>query len=49
MKKKDNTLQMCIDYWKINKVTVKNSYPLSRIEDLFDQLKGVGVFSKIDL
>ena len=49
MKKKDDTLQMCIDYWKINEVTVKNSYPLSRIEDLFDQLKGVGVFSKIDL
>ena len=49
MKKKDDTLHMCIDYWKINQVTVKNSYPLSRIEDLFDQLKGVGVFSKIDL
>ena len=49
MKKKDDTLQMCIDYWKINKVTVKNSYPLPRIEDLFYQLKGVGVFSKIDL
>ena len=35
MKKKDDTLQMCIDYRKINKVTVKNKYPLSRIEDLF--------------
>ena len=49
MKKKDGTLWMCIDYQKINKVTVKNKYPLTRIEDLFDQLKGAGVFSKIDL
>ena len=49
MKKKDSTLRMCIDYRKINKVTVKKKKPLSRIEDLFDQLKGVGVFSKIDL
>ena len=40
---------MCIDYRKINKVTVKNKYPLPRIEDLFDHLKGVGVFSKIDM
>ena len=40
---------MCIDYWKINKVPVKNKYPLPRIEDLFDQLKGAGVFSKIDM
>ena len=49
MKKKDDTLRMCIDYHQINKVTVKNKYPLPRIEDLFDQLKGAGVFSKIDL
>ena len=49
MKKKDGTLRMCIDYRQINKVTVKNKYPLSRIEDLFDQLKGAGVFLKIDL
>ena len=49
MKKKDDTLQMCIDYRKINKVTMKNKYPLPRIEDLLNQLKGVGVFSKIDL
>ena len=49
MKKKDGTLRMCIDYRQINKVTVKSKYPLPRIEDLFDQLKGVGVFSKIDL
>ena len=40
---------MCIDYWKINKVLVKNKYPLSRIEDLFYQLKGASVFTKIDL
>ena len=49
MKKKDGTLRMYIDYRQINKVTMKNKYPLSRIKDLFDQLKGVGVFSKIDL
>ena len=49
VKKKDGTLRMCIDYQQINKVTVKNKYPLPRIEDLFYQLKGVGVFSKIDL
>ena len=48
MKKKDDTLQMCIDYRQINKVTVKNRYPLLRIKDLFDQLKGVGVFLKMD-
>ena len=40
---------MCIDYRQINKVTVKNKYPLPRIEDLFNQLKGASVFSKIDL
>ena len=49
VKKKDGTLRMCIDYRHINKVTVKNKYLLPRIEDLFDQLKGVGIFSKIDL
>ena len=49
VKKKDGTLRMCIDYRQINKVTVKNKYPLPRIEDLFDQLKGAGIFSKIDL
>ena len=49
VKKKDGTLRMCNDYKQINKVTVKNNYPLSRIEDLFDQLRGVSVFSKIDL
>ena len=49
VKKKNGTLRMCIDYRQINKVAVKNKYPLPRIEDLFDQLKGAGVFSKIDL
>ena len=49
VKKKDDTLWMCIDYRQINKVTVKNKYPLPRIEDLFYQLKGAGVFLKIDL
>ena len=49
VKKKDGTLRMYIDYRQVNKVTVKNKYPLSIIEDLFDQLKGASVFSKIDL
>ena len=49
VKKKDGTLRMCIDYQQINKVTVKNKYPLPIIEDLFDRLKGASVFSKIDL
>ncbi|WVZ75874.1 hypothetical protein U9M48_023895 [Paspalum notatum var. saurae] len=47
--KKDGSLRMCVDYRGINAVTVKNKYPLPRIEDLFDQLKGACVFSKIDL
>jgi len=49
VKKKDGTLRFCIDYRQLNKVTVKNRYPLPRIDDLFDQLKGAKVFSKIDL
>jgi hypothetical protein len=49
VKKKDGTLRLCIDYRQLNKVTVKNRYPLPRIDDLFDQLKGARVFSKIDL
>jgi hypothetical protein len=49
VKKKDDTLHLCIDYRQLNKVTVKNKYPLPRIDDLFDQLKGVRVFSNIDL
>ena len=48
-KKKDKTLQLCIDYRQLNRVTVKNRYPLPRIDDLFDQLKGARVYSKIDL
>ncbi|KAF5477291.1 hypothetical protein F2P56_003941, partial [Juglans regia] len=49
VKKKDGTLRMCIDYRELNKVTIKNKYPLPRIDDLFDQLQGAAVFSKIDL
>ena len=49
MKKKDGTLRLCMDYRKLNRVTVKNKYPLPRIEDLFDQLNGACYFSKIDL
>ena len=49
MKKKDGTQQLCIDYRELNKVTIKNRYPLPRIDDLFDQLQGARVFSKIDL
>jgi hypothetical protein len=47
--KKDGTKRMCIDYRALNEVTVKNKYPLPRIEDLFDQLRGASVFSKLDL
>ena len=49
VKKKDGTFRMCIEYRELNKVTIKNKYPLPRIDDLFDQLKGASVFSKIDL
>ncbi len=49
VKKNDGTLRLCVDYRQLNKVTVKNIYPLPRIDDLFDQLKRAGVFSKIDL
>jgi hypothetical protein len=49
VKKKDGTQRMCIDYRSLNEVTIKNKYPLPRIEDLFDQMKGASVFSKIDL
>jgi hypothetical protein len=47
--KKDGTLRMCVDYRALNKVTVKNRYPLLRIDDLFDRLSGAKVFSRIDL
>ena len=49
VKKKDGTLRLCIDYRQLNKLTVKNKYPLPRIDDLFDQLKCASTFSKIDL
>ncbi|KAJ9546624.1 hypothetical protein OSB04_019167 [Centaurea solstitialis] len=49
VKKKDGSLWMCIDYRELNKVTIKNRYPLPRIDDLFDQLQGEAWFSKIDL
>jgi hypothetical protein len=49
VEKKNGTKRMCIDYRSLNEVTVKNKYPLPRIEDLFDQLRGASVFSKIDL
>ena len=47
-KKKDKTLRLCIDYRQLNRVTIKNRYPLPRIDDLFDQLRGARVYSEID-
>jgi hypothetical protein len=49
VKKKDNSLRLCVDYHPLNAVTIKNNYPLPRIDILFDQLAGAWVFSKIDL
>jgi hypothetical protein len=49
VKKKDQTLRMCVDYRPLNEVTIKNKYPLPRIDILFDQLTGARIFSKIDL
>ena len=49
VKKRDGSMRLCIDYRELNKVTIRNQYPLSRIDDLFDQLQGAKVFSKIDL
>ncbi|XP_050233220.1 uncharacterized protein LOC126681708 [Mercurialis annua] len=49
VKKKDRSFWLCIDYRQLNKVTIKNKYPLPRIDDLFDQLQGARYFSKIDL
>ena len=48
-KKKDKTLRLCIDYRQLNRVTIKNRYPLPRIDDLFDQLREALVYSKLDL
>ena len=49
VKKKDGSLHICIDYRELNKITIKNKYSLPRIDDLFDQLRGTVVFSKVDL
>ncbi|XP_072093102.1 transposon Tf2-1 polyprotein isoform X3 [Arachis hypogaea] len=49
VKKNDGSMRLCVDYRQLNKITVKNKYPLPRIDDLMDQLQGAGVFSKIDL
>ena len=49
VKKKNGSMRLCVDYRALNEVTIKNKYPLPRIDDLFDQLKGAKYFSKIDL
>lgn len=49
VKKKDGSMRLCVDYRELNKVTIKNKYPLPRIDDTFDQLRGAKVFSKLDL
>ena len=49
VKKKNKSIRMCINCRQCNKVTIKNNYPLPRIDDLFDKLQGVSYFSKIDL
>ncbi len=49
MRKKDGSLRLCIDYKQLNKVTIKNKYPLPHIDDLFNQLQGARYFSKVDL
>jgi hypothetical protein len=49
VKKKDGTLRLCIDFRHLNKAIVKNKYTLPRIDDIFDQLRGAKIFSKIDL
>ena len=49
VKKKDESLRLCIDYRELNKVTIRNQYRLPRIDDLFDELQGARVFLKIDL
>jgi hypothetical protein len=47
--KKDGSRRMCVDYRSLNEVTIENQYPLPQIEDLFDQMRGAKIFSKIDL
>jgi hypothetical protein len=49
VEKKDGTQRMCVDYRLLNDVTIKNKYPFPRIDNLFDQMRGATVFSKIDL
>jgi hypothetical protein len=49
VEKNDKSLRMCVDYRSLNEVTIKNKYPLPRIDDLFDQLKGTKYFPKVDL
>jgi len=49
VKKKDGSSRLCVDYQQLNKLTIKNKYPLPRINDLLDHLRGAAVFSKIDL
>ena len=49
VKKKDNTWRMCVDYQELNKLTIKDKYPIPLVEDLFDELCGVSHFNKLDL
>jgi hypothetical protein len=49
VQKKDGSQRMCVDYRSLNEATVKNKYPLPRVEDLFDQMRGARVFLKIDI
>ena len=49
VKKKDGTLRLCINYTQLNKMTIKNKYPLPRINDLFDQVGGENIFLKLDV
>jgi len=49
VKKKDDSSRLCVDYRQLNKLTIKNKYPLPRIDDLLNQLRGATLFSKIDL